>query len=194
MVNGGFHVREVDILHHGDVEAEFLEGRLHGKGVVDWIFEWRAGIGGITDDEGLFAANGDWLETPGLRWETRRTEERGGQCDIGTMCFQHMGEWRAQPDMPDFSENFHVKALDKILADAPEWPADAKPDSPPIWDLILDNMNDVPAEDDRHNRRSSYGISELLRCLGTIRLIYPFATARKPPRSQEWPPYVFLLT
>jgi hypothetical protein len=32
------------------------------------------------------------------------------------------------------------EALDKILAEA-------KPDSPPIWDFILDNMKDVPAEE-----------------------------------------------
>jgi hypothetical protein len=39
------------------------------------------------------------------------------------------------------------EALDKILADAPDLLVKAKPDSPPIWDMILDNMKDVPAEE-----------------------------------------------
>jgi hypothetical protein len=39
------------------------------------------------------------------------------------------------------------EALDKILADAPELPVEAKTDSPPIWEVILDNMKDVPAEE-----------------------------------------------
>jgi hypothetical protein len=39
------------------------------------------------------------------------------------------------------------EALDKILADAPDLPVEAKPDSLPIWDMILDNMKDVPAEE-----------------------------------------------
>jgi hypothetical protein len=39
------------------------------------------------------------------------------------------------------------EALDKILADAPELPVEAKVDSPPIWEVILDNMKDVPPEE-----------------------------------------------
>jgi hypothetical protein len=36
------------------------------------------------------------------------------------------------------------EALDKILADAPGQP---KREARPIWDVILDNMKDVPAEE-----------------------------------------------
>jgi uncharacterized protein (DUF433 family) len=39
------------------------------------------------------------------------------------------------------------EALDKILADAPGPPDEAKRESRPIWDLILDNMKDVPPEE-----------------------------------------------
>ena len=39
------------------------------------------------------------------------------------------------------------EALEKILADAPEQPAGQEADSRPIWDVILDNMKDVPAEE-----------------------------------------------
>jgi hypothetical protein len=39
------------------------------------------------------------------------------------------------------------EALDKILADAPGQPDEAKRESRPIWDLILDNMKDVPPEE-----------------------------------------------
>jgi hypothetical protein len=36
------------------------------------------------------------------------------------------------------------EALDKILADAPDQPNEPKGESRPIWDVILDNMKDVP--------------------------------------------------
>lgn len=36
------------------------------------------------------------------------------------------------------------EALDKILADAPDHP---KGESRPIWEVILDNMRDVPPEE-----------------------------------------------
>ena len=39
------------------------------------------------------------------------------------------------------------EALDKILADAPEPPAEPGRQAPPIWELILDNMKDVPPEE-----------------------------------------------
>ena len=39
------------------------------------------------------------------------------------------------------------EALDKILADASDTPDDLKHESRPIWDVILDNMKDVPAEE-----------------------------------------------
>lgn len=38
------------------------------------------------------------------------------------------------------------EALDNILAGAPDHPG-TTPDLPPVWDLILDNMNDVPPEE-----------------------------------------------
>jgi len=39
------------------------------------------------------------------------------------------------------------EALDKILADAPDQPAEPKLESRPIWEVILDNMKDVPPEE-----------------------------------------------
>jgi hypothetical protein len=39
------------------------------------------------------------------------------------------------------------EALDKILADAPDQPEESTPESRPIWELILDNMKDVPPEE-----------------------------------------------
>ena len=39
------------------------------------------------------------------------------------------------------------EAIDKILADAPCQPDEPKGESRPIWDVILDNMKDVPAEE-----------------------------------------------
>jgi hypothetical protein len=39
------------------------------------------------------------------------------------------------------------EALERILADAPVQPAEQKADPRPIWDVILDNMKDVPAEE-----------------------------------------------
>ena len=39
------------------------------------------------------------------------------------------------------------EALDKILADAPVSRASQKCESRPIWDVILDNMKDVPREE-----------------------------------------------
>jgi hypothetical protein len=39
------------------------------------------------------------------------------------------------------------EALDKILADAPGQPDDPKGESRPIWDVMLDNMKDVPSEE-----------------------------------------------
>ena len=39
------------------------------------------------------------------------------------------------------------EALDKILADAPDQPQEPKLESRPIWDVILDNMKDVRAEE-----------------------------------------------
>lgn len=38
-------------------------------------------------------------------------------------------------------------AVDKILAEAPHQPEQPKLESRPIWELILDNMKDVPAEE-----------------------------------------------
>jgi len=39
------------------------------------------------------------------------------------------------------------EALDKILADAPDLPVEVETASPPIWEVILDNMKDVPTEE-----------------------------------------------
>jgi hypothetical protein len=39
------------------------------------------------------------------------------------------------------------EALDKILADAPDQPEEPKLESRPIWELILDNMKDIPPEE-----------------------------------------------
>jgi hypothetical protein len=39
------------------------------------------------------------------------------------------------------------EALDKILADTPERLADPSGESRPIWEVMLDNMNDVPPEE-----------------------------------------------
>ena len=39
------------------------------------------------------------------------------------------------------------EALDKILADAPGQADEPKGEARPIWDVILDNMKDVPAEE-----------------------------------------------
>jgi hypothetical protein len=39
------------------------------------------------------------------------------------------------------------EALDKILAEAPELPPQPERESRPIWEVILDNMKDVPPED-----------------------------------------------
>jgi len=39
------------------------------------------------------------------------------------------------------------EALDTILADVPDRPEKPKLESRPIWELILDNMQDVPAEE-----------------------------------------------
>lgn len=39
------------------------------------------------------------------------------------------------------------EAVDRILADAPDGLAEQKADPRPIWDVILDNMQDVPAEE-----------------------------------------------
>jgi hypothetical protein len=39
------------------------------------------------------------------------------------------------------------EALDKILADAPGQPDKANRELRPIWDVILDNMQDVPPEE-----------------------------------------------
>ena len=39
------------------------------------------------------------------------------------------------------------EALDKILADAPNQPEEPKLESRPIWEVILDNMKDVPPEE-----------------------------------------------
>jgi hypothetical protein len=36
------------------------------------------------------------------------------------------------------------EALDKIFADSPGQPDDPRIESRPIWDVILDNMKDVP--------------------------------------------------
>ena len=42
---------------------------------------------------------------------------------------------------------FVREALDKILADAPDQPEEPKLESRPIWEVILDNMKDVPPEE-----------------------------------------------
>ncbi len=39
------------------------------------------------------------------------------------------------------------EALDKILADAPDQTEEPKREARPIWDLIADNMKDVPYEE-----------------------------------------------
>lgn len=39
------------------------------------------------------------------------------------------------------------EAVDKILADAPDLLDGSNRDSRPIWDVILENMKDVPAEE-----------------------------------------------
>ncbi len=39
------------------------------------------------------------------------------------------------------------EAVDKILADAPDLPVEAKLVSPLIWEMILDNMKDLSAEE-----------------------------------------------
>lgn len=39
------------------------------------------------------------------------------------------------------------EALDKILADVPDQPEELKLESRPIWEIILDNMKDVPPEE-----------------------------------------------
>ena len=39
------------------------------------------------------------------------------------------------------------EALDTILADVPDRPEKPKLESRPIWELILDNMQDVPPEE-----------------------------------------------
>jgi hypothetical protein len=39
------------------------------------------------------------------------------------------------------------EAIDKILADAPVRPEKPKLESRPIWEVIADNMKDVPPED-----------------------------------------------
>lgn len=39
------------------------------------------------------------------------------------------------------------EAIDKILADAPDPSAQPKRESRPIWEVILDNMKDVPPEE-----------------------------------------------
>ena len=45
------------------------------------------------------------------------------------------------------TESLVREALDKILADAPGQPDDPKGESRPIWDVMLDNMKDVPSEE-----------------------------------------------
>jgi len=45
------------------------------------------------------------------------------------------------------TDAFVREAVDQILADAPELPIEAKPESPPIWDMILENIKDVPAKE-----------------------------------------------
>lgn len=39
------------------------------------------------------------------------------------------------------------EAVDRILPDAPERPMEPEWESRPIWDVILDNMKDVTAEE-----------------------------------------------
>jgi hypothetical protein len=39
------------------------------------------------------------------------------------------------------------EALDKILADEANQPGEQRPEPLPIWELILDNMKDVPPEE-----------------------------------------------
>ncbi len=39
------------------------------------------------------------------------------------------------------------EALDKFLADAPDQREEQKRESRPIWEIILDNMKDVPPEE-----------------------------------------------
>ena len=42
------------------------------------------------------------------------------------------------------TETLLREAVDRILSDAPGPPAEPKRESRPIWDVILDNMKDVP--------------------------------------------------
>ena len=39
------------------------------------------------------------------------------------------------------------EALDKILADTPDQLSEPKSEPRPIWDVILDNMSDIPADE-----------------------------------------------
>jgi len=39
------------------------------------------------------------------------------------------------------------EALDKVLAETPGQPEEPKHESRPIWDVMLDNMKDVPPEE-----------------------------------------------
>ena len=39
------------------------------------------------------------------------------------------------------------RALDRMLAEAPDQPEEPKVDSRPIWELIVDNMKDVSPEE-----------------------------------------------
>jgi len=39
------------------------------------------------------------------------------------------------------------EALDKILADTPVEPSEQKSEPRPIWDVILDNMSDIPPDE-----------------------------------------------
>jgi hypothetical protein len=40
-----------------------------------------------------------------------------------------------------------LNPLDKVLADGPEAWGESNEDSRPIWEMILDNMKDVPPEE-----------------------------------------------
>jgi len=44
-------------------------------------------------------------------------------------------------------DEFVREALDKVLADGPEGSDESNDDSRPIWEMILDNMKDVPPEE-----------------------------------------------
>jgi hypothetical protein len=46
------------------------------------------------------------------------------------------------------------EALDKILADAPAPPDEPKREWRPIWDVMLDNMKDVPRRNSRGCRKT----------------------------------------